>query len=174
MSPFPFFFKFFKWYSCRLDLSLSQGWERGPFSPTPQWRPGERPPKHSSLTAPNRTGQLAGPPVQPLPPTVLPAWLFRPGLPLRPLQDGAARLTGASVRLAETICVPVTVPSLLHCLPAPRRLAAGRERPMEETPFRSKVRPSPAQMSCGLAEQLPTLAWPSPSPETVSMYYFGV
>lgn len=37
--------------------------------------------------------------------------------------------------LVDTICVPVTLLSLLHCLSLPRRLAAGQRRPVEETPF---------------------------------------
>lgn len=57
-------------------------------------------------------------------------------------QEGATRLTGAFVCLVEMICVPVTLPSLLHCLPLLRRLAAGQRRPVEEAPFHFKVHPS--------------------------------
>lgn len=80
----------------------------------------------------------------------------------------------------ETICVPVTLLSLLHCLPLLRRLAAGQSWPVEEAPFQLEVCAAPAQRSRRLGSTpahpvwRPALTWPSPSPETVCIYYFGV
>ncbi|NP_001373389.1 plasminogen activator inhibitor 1 isoform 1 precursor [Homo sapiens] len=104
--------------------------------------------------------------------------------PTGPLQDGTTGLTGAFVCLVETISVPVTLPSLLYCLPPRRRLVTG-QRPVEETPFHLRVHcgtghPSPVQGCCRWQSECPPscgptlLAWPSPSPETVCMGYFGV
>lgn len=58
--------------------------------------------------------------------------------------------------LAETICVPVTLLSLLHCLPLLRRLAAGQRRPVGEAPFEFEVCAAPALRSCGRVAHLPT------------------
>lgn len=53
----------------------------------------------------------------------------------------------------ETICVPVTLLSLLHCLPLLRRLAAGQSWPVEEAPFQLEVCAAPAQRSHRLGRQ---------------------
>lgn len=56
------------------------------------------------------------------------------------------------------LCVPVTLPSLLHCLPLLRRRAAGPRRPRRETPFHAKFHPPPAprfETHAGLAAPSP-------------------
>lgn len=62
-------------------------------------------------------------------------------IPLWPWQDRTARLTGTPVCWVEMICVPVTLLSLLRCLPLLRGLAVAGPRPRQETPFGGKVRP---------------------------------
>lgn len=142
-------------------------WERGLFNETTQWKSWKRSLKHNSL-------KFSKPDCKSCRVTCAVASAHRSAcsglqtcIPLRPWQDGATRLTGAFVYLVEAICVPVTLPSLLHCLPLLRRLAAG-QRPMEETPFHYKVYIPPAQRYYGLAEQLPTqyqdLPWPDRLP----------
>lgn len=138
-------------------------WERGLFSETTQWKSWKRPPKHNSLKVSTLDCKSCRVTCAAASAHCSACSGLQTCIPLRHWQDGTTRLTGAFVYLVEAICVPVTLPSLLHCLPLLRRLAAG-QRPMEETPFHYKVCLPPAQRYYGLAEQLPAhyqdLPWP--------------
>ena len=66
------------------------------------------------------------------------------------------------------MCVPVTLLSVLCCLPLLRSLAAGPEGQGEKHPF------MPRSILPQLRGLRPTQAWLLPPQETVCIYYFRV
>lgn len=144
--------------------------EGGPWSRTPQLESrGETP---GAQRSPSQTGQ----------PAELPAPLhLRVSLPvgssdLVPKEGPAGWNTGpagAAVRLLETICVLVTLLSLLRCLPPLQRLATGQRRPMDSFISGSTLALTTFPSSEGLRMGGPH-APPPPFPEASCIYYFGV
>ena len=102
-----------------------------------------------------RTPRTAGPAASAI---AVPVRVLGPGSHRGPGRMAPQGLHEGAFVCSPELCVPVTLPSLLHCPPLLRRLTAGPRKPRQETLFHAKVHPPPAprfETHAGLAAPSP-------------------